>query len=150
VRPTGGIFAAFTYGLIRLGGAVDGVIERFYHDLLAEYWPPERRHVDSGYRSLPFPFPEIEPPAFQLEERWDLPRLLGYLATWSAVKEYRRRTGSDPLPEVAGALARAWGWAAWREVRWPLALRAGWVNGGRGGRDRGGDDGTAPQGCFSW
>jgi len=128
VRPTGGTFAAFTYGLIRLGGEVDRVIEGFYHDILADYWPPERRHVDSGYQSLPFPYSEIVPPAFQLEEAWDLPRLLGYFATWSAVKEFRRRTGNDPLPEVAGELARAWGGQAEREVRWPLALRVGRVN----------------------
>jgi len=127
-RPTGGIFAAFTYGLIRLGGAVDGVIDRFYHDILAGYWPPERRHVDSGYQTLPFPFPEIRAPLFELDESWDLQRLAGYLATWSAVKECRRRTGHDPLPEVERELERAWGLPAVREVRWPLALRVGRVN----------------------
>jgi len=128
VRPTGGVFAAFTYGLIRLGGAVDGVIENFYHHLLADYWPPERRHVDSGYRSLPFPFPELAAPSFQLEENWGLPRLLGYLKTWSAVKEYRRRMGTDPLPEVERELGHAWGHQSLREVNWPLALRVGRVN----------------------
>jgi len=127
-RPTGGVFAAFTYGLIRVGGEPDEVIGRFYHDVLADYWPPERRHVDTGYRSLPFPFPEIEAPAFELVDSWDLQRLTGYLATWSAVKEYRRRTGTDPLPEVELELARAWGEPAPRQVRWPLALRVGRVN----------------------
>lgn len=128
VRPTGGVFAAFTYGLIQLGGAVDGVIGNFYHQVLADYWPPERRHVDSGYQSLPFPFPEIAAPCFELVETWDVERLVGYLTTWSAVKEYRRRTGSDPVPVVAEELSRAWGGVASREVRWPLALRVGRVN----------------------
>ncbi|WP_305046585.1 class I SAM-dependent methyltransferase [Geoalkalibacter sp.] len=128
VRAKGGIFAAFTYGLIELGGAVDEVIGTFYHETLAEYWPPERRHVDSGYQSLPFPFPEINAPAFELVESWDLSRLTGYLSTWSAVKEYRRRTGIDPLPAVAEELSRAWGVPAIRRVCWPLALRVGKVN----------------------
>lgn len=127
-RPAGGVFAAFTYGLIRPGGELDRVVEKFYYDVLAEFWPPERRHVDSGYRSLPFPFTEIESPHFELVESWDLQRLTGYLATWSAVKEYRRRTGTDPLPEVARELARAWDEPASRQVRWPLALRVGKVN----------------------
>ncbi|WP_429886367.1 class I SAM-dependent methyltransferase [Geoalkalibacter halelectricus] len=130
VRPTGGIFAAFTYGLIRMGGAVDAVIEGFYHEVLADYWPPERRHVDSGYQSLPFPFPEIAAPAFELVETWDLPRLVGYLTTWSAVKEYRQRTGSDPIPEVEAQLRQTWGAQPAREVCWPLALRVGRVNQG--------------------
>jgi len=128
VRPSGGLFAAFTYGLIRLGGEIDQAIDKFYYDRLAGYWPPERRHVDSGYQSLPFPYPEIESPAFQLEEEWDLPRLLGYLTTWSAVKEFRRRTGNNPLSEVADELAQAWGGQALRAIRWPLALRVGRVN----------------------
>src|SRR2546430_12347453 len=30
---------------------VDLVIDRFYSQVLGPYWPPERRHVDDGYRS---------------------------------------------------------------------------------------------------
>jgi SAM-dependent methyltransferase len=126
-RP-GGIFAAFTYGLISLGEEVDHVIEKFYHHTLATYWPPERSHVDSGYQTIPFPFPEISAPDFQLVETWTLQRLIGYLATWSAVKEYRRRTGNDPLPEVERELRQQWGEPDFREVRWALALRVGRVN----------------------
>jgi len=40
---------------------------------------------------------------------WDLNHLLGYLATWSAVKEFRTRTANDPLKAVAEKLREVWG-----------------------------------------
>lgn len=32
------------------------------HRVIGPYWPPERRHVETGYRLLPFPFTEQTPP----------------------------------------------------------------------------------------
>jgi len=57
----------------------------FYRHVLASYWPPERRHVDEGYRSLPFPFEELEAPALEIRLDWRLAELVGYVGTWSAV-----------------------------------------------------------------
>ncbi len=130
VARAGAVFAAVTYGLTRVDDAVDRVVDRLYHETLEGYWPPERRHVDSGYRTLPFPFPELEAPPLAIEERWPLERFLGYLATWSGVTEYRRRTGVDPLQAVEADLRRAWGTPeAPLRISWPLAVRAGTVGG---------------------
>jgi len=125
VRP-GGVLAAITYGEVRVAGEADAVVSRFYHETIGPYWPPERRHVDEGYRSIPFLFPEIAAPPFAMEGEWTLKHLLGYLGTWSAVKEYERTTGADPLAAVASELAAAWG-DPQRPLRvsWPLALRVG-------------------------
>ena len=124
-RP-GAVLAAFTYGLLRAGEEIDEVIAPFYRERLAPYWPAERRHVDDGYRALPFPFAEITPPDFALEARWDLDHFLGYLGTWSAVKEYRKTEGRDPLDPLAGELSAVWGKAEEkRAIRWPIALRVG-------------------------
>jgi hypothetical protein len=49
------------------------------------------------------------------------------MGTWSALRTCRERTGSDPLAELTPALTEAWGGAVARELRWPLALRAGRV-----------------------
>lgn len=126
VAREGAVFAAFTYGLLAIGDDLDRIIGRFYRDVIGPCWPPERAHVDSGYRTLPFPFAEIEAPAFAMEAEWDLQHLMGYFETWSAVKEYRRIKGSDPLELVAGELAGAWGNGEQiRRVSWPLVLRAG-------------------------
>ena len=34
---------------------LDPVIRHFYWDVVGPYWPPERRHVEEGYRILPVP-----------------------------------------------------------------------------------------------
>ena len=125
-RP-GALFAAFTYGLVAVNAEVDAVIRRLYHDLLGSYWPPERRHVDEGYRSLPFPFREITPPEFAMGAAWQFDHLMGYLGTWSAVKEYRARTGADPLEEIRPELLGVFGAEGTREVSWPLIIRVGQI-----------------------
>ena len=56
---------------------------------------------------------------------WDLNHLLGYLATWSAVKEFRARTSSDPLKVVEEELREVWGQEDVKTIYWPLVIRAG-------------------------
>jgi SAM-dependent methyltransferase len=129
-RP-GAVFAAFTYGLTRIDPAVDAIVLRFFRDVLGPHWPPETRHVTSGYRTLPFPWPEIATPALAHEESWTLERFLGYLRTWSGAVAFRRATGGDPVALVEADLRAAWGPAGEaREVAWNLAARAGRVGAG--------------------
>jgi SAM-dependent methyltransferase len=128
-RP-GGILAAISYGEVRVDGEADRVVSRFYHDLIGPYWPPERRYVDEQYATIPFPFAEIASPPFAMEMRWDLAHLTGYLRTWSAVQEYERRQGQDPLALVAEELAAAWGDPGRKRlIGWPLSLRVGRIAG---------------------
>lgn len=136
VARDGAVVAAFTYGLLTVDERVDGIIAALYHETLRGHWPAERAHVDAGYRTLPFPFPEIAAPRFAISEEWSLEQLMGYLATWSGVNAYRVSTGGDPLVEVGVALRDEWGPAERRRVSWPLALRAGRIgptaHGGQG------------------
>jgi len=126
VRP-GGIVALISYGVVTVGADLDAVIQPFYRSVLASYWPPERRHVDDGYRSLSFPFEEIEAPALEIRLDWRLPDLVGYVGTWSAVWAIGQAEGPGPFATFRRALAGVWGSAAVRTVRWPLALRVGRV-----------------------
>jgi len=119
------VFAAFSYGLVTIDPAMDNVITYLYHDILGRYWPPERRHVDEGYRTLPFPFREITTPEFAMTADWELNHLLGYLATWSAVKQFRAQTDADPLHVVKEELRTAWGPEKVKTIAWPLVIRAG-------------------------
>lgn len=128
VAAPGGVLAAVTYGELRLGGEIDPLIDRFYFDVVGPYWPPERRYVDERYSTIPFPFPEIEAPEFRMEAHWSLEHLVGYLGTWSAVKEYVKEQGTDPLEALQEELRPLWGDpAALRKVTWPLTVRAGRV-----------------------
>lgn len=127
-RP-GAVLALITYGVLHVDDQeVDQLVQHFYTSVVGPYWPPERRHVEDGYRSLPFPFPEIEAPALGIEVHWRLEDLLGYVQTWSAVKEAAEVLGEQPLADLRTSLARAWGDpAARRAVSWPLSLRVGRV-----------------------
>jgi SAM-dependent methyltransferase len=122
-----GVLAVWTYGHPRLDHpAADAVFQEFYSGTVGPYWPPERALVDAGYRTIDFPFPEVDPPDFEMETHWSLAALLGYVATWSATTRFRRSRGFDPVPALGEELARAWGDPAEsRRIRWPLAIRAG-------------------------
>jgi SAM-dependent methyltransferase len=125
VLKPGGLFAAWGYGHLRITPEVDVVVRRYYTDIVGPYWPPERRHLESGYRSLPFPLTELTAPEFEMTARWTLENLVGYLDSWSATRRYLQARGAHPLLSLRPALAEAWGSDAERQVAWPLFLRLG-------------------------
>jgi SAM-dependent methyltransferase len=109
---------------------VDAELDRrflaFYSQVVGPYWPPERRHIESGYRTLPFPFEEIAAPEFALELSWNLEQVAGYVSSWSATARYRKALGTDPVPMLRDSLAPAWPAAgASVPMRMPLVLRVG-------------------------
>ena len=125
VLKPGGLFAAWGYGLMRISPAVDAVVAHYYTDVVGPYWPPDRRHIESGYRSLPFPLKELTAPEFEMTARWTLEDLHGYLDTWSATRRYLAARGEHPLVSLRPVLTEAWGGAPERTVTWPLFLRLG-------------------------
>ena len=123
-----GILAVWTYGVFHAEGdgadAVQTLLDRFYHQTVGPYWPPERRHVENSYAELEFPFSELTPPEFSMMTAWTLDDLAGYLRSWSATSRYTEAQGSDPVTPLCAELATLWG-AARRPVVWPLSLKAG-------------------------
>ena len=124
VLAPGGVVAAWSYEKFRVSPDVDAAVDRFYNGAVGEYWPAERRYVQEGYRTLPFPWREAPVPSFAIECDWNLDQLMGYLATWSAVQRCRDQTGADPLPALRDELAGLWGDRI-RRVTWPVHLRLG-------------------------
>ncbi|HEY7612832.1 MAG TPA: class I SAM-dependent methyltransferase [Gemmatimonadales bacterium] len=126
LRP-GGLFVAWTYGVHRVdGGAIDAVVEHFYDGVVGPYWAPERRLVETGYRTLDFPFEEVEIASPPVIEDWTLGQLLGYVSTWSAVAKCREVTGVDPILALEAELEPLWGDPGRRRrIEWPIAVRAG-------------------------
>ena len=130
VLKPGGLLAAWTYSFLsvspQLGADLDTAVRDFYHNVIGTYWPPERRWVDEQYRSIPFPFAAVTAPEFAIEVEWDLPSVLGYMSSWSAVQRYKDDVLRDPLPTLAASLAPLWGEPQTvRRLRWPLNLRLG-------------------------
>lgn len=127
VLKPGGLIAAWTYGILHVEGQeVEERVSRYYHRVVGPYWPAERRHVESAYTELPFPFATVASPAFAIRLSWTLDELLGYCRSWSATARCQAATGSDPVVALGAELAAVWGEREQhREVIWPIALRAG-------------------------
>jgi SAM-dependent methyltransferase len=123
IRPDG-VLALITYGVLRVDEEIESIVQHFYHDVIGPYWPPERRHVDAGYRDLPFPFTEIAYPPLAIEATWPLAEFVGYVDTWSAVRAAEKAVGRAPIETFVRDLSSAWGDPVRRRtIRWPLSLR---------------------------
>lgn len=126
-RPNA-VIALISYGVLHVEGAVNAAIQQFYYQTIHSYWPAERQHVEDGYSQLDFPFAALELPALTMQADWDLDQLMGYLNTWSAVKEAQLALGANPVDALRAQLTKEWGAAnTKRRVEWPLSLRVGRV-----------------------
>ena len=129
VASAGAVIAVWTYAAGRMEGDIGEALRRFTFETLAPYWPPQRRHVDAEYRTIPFPFERIAGPALRLEDDWPLARLVGFIRTWSAVASYRGTRANDPVAALEHELAPLWGDAETRRrIVWPMALMIGRVS----------------------
>ncbi len=120
------VAVAVHWFLPEIAPAVDAVLHRLTTEILAPYWPEGFHHLESHYRSLPFPFVELEPPRFEMTARWSLDELAGFLGTWSAGGAYLDAGGEAGFRRIWEDLCKAWEEGASRRViRWPLYLRVG-------------------------
>lgn len=123
VLKPGGVLAVWNYAPASVSEPVDLVLAEL-GSRVAPFWPPERKFVDSGYRTLPFPYADLAAPSFHCRMSWTARQFLDYAATWTAVQRARSELGLDVLAEFAPRLERAWGPEP-RDVLWPIALRVG-------------------------
>jgi SAM-dependent methyltransferase len=129
VGASHGVLAVWTYHLPIIEPAVDSLVFHYYTEVVAEYWPERWRYVDERYQTLPFPFPELTPPAFEIKEEWNLDQLAGFLSSWSASKKYQAARGQHPIAAIWPDLVQAWGAPDQaRKIRWPLFLRIGRIH----------------------
>jgi len=120
------ILALISYGVPELEPILDELFSSFYWNELQAFWPPERKLVDQGYQALDFPFTEINSPKMAIACQWDLPAFLGYLSTWSAVKNLHAQGHSAMLRRFAENIEKQWGESSkQRLIQWPLSMRLG-------------------------
>ena len=120
VLKPGGILAVLTYNLLSVSPAIDTLIEHLYFGVLGKYWDAERKLVENAYADIRFPFEEMSFPDSLMRCDWSCEQVLGYLGTWSAVKQYRKATGEDAVSLIANDLRSAWGGEERKTVAWPL------------------------------
>ena len=124
-----GIMAVWCYKLLSISEEIDPIIEEYYRDIVGNYWPVERQLIEEEYRSIHFPFEEIDPPQFKMEAMWSLDRVFGYLETWSATQRFIADRRSNPIDLIRPRLTEAWGGSnASKLVSSSMAMRIGKAN----------------------
>ena len=124
-RAAGGV--ELSAAAIRGRGARPPFLRVLFASVVGPYWPPERRHVEDGYRTLPFPFEEIDDAGIRLRARLE-PRagrgLREQLVRHGALSH--RRWARIPCRCCANRSSRlAWHAGASVPIRMPIGLRVG-------------------------
>jgi SAM-dependent methyltransferase len=121
-----GLFAAWCYSNARVNADVDEIFDHFYTVTLGQYWPPERKHVEDGYRTIALPIDEYAVPAFEIVEDWTLSDFLGYIRTWSGLIKYVEARGEEQVHSFERGVGEVWGNPrVAKRVRFPLHFRVG-------------------------
>ena len=120
------ILAVISYQLPRISTEIDDLIDQFHQNIVGNFWPPQRAHVDSAYRDIPFPLKELPAPEVKMEVDWTLTQFLGYLQSWSAVVYFEKEKRQNPLDLIHSELHKLWGeQESLGDLSWPLTLRIG-------------------------
>lgn len=125
VGKPGSVVAIWGYGLLAVSDSIDKLLGDFYANVVGPYWDPERKHVDSHYSTIDFPFTQIITPVFTMSFNWTLTELEGYLTTWSAVQKFMQVQGVNPVGELIDKIKPHW--KEKMNVRFPLFLKLGIV-----------------------
>lgn len=113
------------YGKLEISEQIDNVIADFYNNIIGKYWDEERKYIDENYKTIPFPFDEIQTPNFINTQPWTLEHLIGYLNTWSAVKHFIKHNNYNPIDKLQKDIEQLWGNEQTKQIRFPLLLRIG-------------------------
>jgi ubiquinone/menaquinone biosynthesis C-methylase UbiE len=125
VLKPGGIIAVTGYDWTHITKEIDFVFERHLLAKIKPYWPAQNTLIMQGYRTVPFPYEEIEAPPFAIEVRWTLQQFLAYAETWTATRRYIAENGRAAIDDTAQALSKVWGDEPVRLATMALRLRCG-------------------------
>ncbi|AGP31953.1 class I SAM-dependent methyltransferase [Corynebacterium terpenotabidum] len=127
IAVPGALIALVSYGVLRIFDAdLQECFGRFYYDEIGPFWEPERRHVDEGYRTIEFPFEELDAPELSIDRDLDADGFLGYISTWSAVRKAEEEGRADLFQNFCSDIVRIWGDNGRpRQVSWPVTVRVG-------------------------
>jgi SAM-dependent methyltransferase len=124
VGKPGAVVAVWGYGLFNSLPEIDSLIQNFYINTIGPYWDKERKLVDEEYKTITFPFSEIDTPNFSLAFEWTITELQGYLNTWSSVQKYLKENEINPVEKLIEQIRPVWG-SEKIEIKFPLFLRLG-------------------------
>ena len=123
VLKPGGILAVWCYELFNINADLDLIIHNLYQKKLKDYWPTERKLVENGYNDITLPYPLIPVPEFSMEQTWSFPQVIGYINTWTAVKNFIEQEEYNPVDQLLKKITFAWcDTGHMKKIKWPLNL----------------------------
>jgi len=124
-----GIIALVSYGVPYIESATSSVFQQGYWQLIHQYWPEERKHVEEGYLNLDFPFEEIDFPELFIHREMNYDTFIGYMKTWSAYKTAQQSGDLNSFKTFFGQLEQAWeDRQTIKTITWPISVRVAQVN----------------------
>ncbi len=124
-----GVIAIWGYGLLTIDNSCDEIIEHFYRETIGPYWNEQRRHIDSKYETIDFPFDEIKlSKPYQIETQMNLSQLEGYFNSWSSVQNYKKKNKENPVDDLIKELRKYWGnQSSAKTITFPIFTKIGMV-----------------------
>ena len=120
-----GLLAVWGYALLTVDPVIDDLFLDFYKNTTGPYWDKARHLVENEYRDIPFPFKQIACPQLTIKATWTLDQFAGYLNSWSAIQNYIRMHGNNPVGAFTEKLRSVWKAETVREVTFPIFMKLG-------------------------
>jgi ubiquinone/menaquinone biosynthesis C-methylase UbiE len=128
VGKAGGLLAVWGYDMPRFSAEIDPIADHFYETVAGPFWDPERRLVETHYRTIPFPFDEIPVSGrFFINDTWTLDQYEGYVNTWSSVQKYIAANGNNPVDALIDEIRTRGLWQQPMPARFPVFVRLGLI-----------------------
>lgn len=125
VLKQNGVIAVWTYTLPSISSEIDSLIRHFHDNIVGEFWQAENKLVENEYTTIPFPFVEIETPAFTIDKLLLREDLIGLLRSWSATQKYIDKHDQNPIDQIDSELLSLWPDDQQRPAKWKLILKVG-------------------------
>src|SRR5438045_9301439 len=91
------MLAISSYKMLEITPEIDVIIWKFYRETTGPFWPPERDLVETDYKDIQLPFPELPQRPFEMRTQRNLNHLLVYLRTWAATRTFIATRGLKPI-----------------------------------------------------
>jgi SAM-dependent methyltransferase len=125
VLKPNGVLAVWLYDVLSVNADVDKYFTHFYKVTTDPYWDPERAYIDEHYKSIPFPFSDVEEAEFSIDVAWDIKQFEGYLNTWSGVQKFIDANNYNPVDGLIEEIKPFWSENEIFTVKFPLYLKLG-------------------------
>jgi ubiquinone/menaquinone biosynthesis C-methylase UbiE len=121
-----GVLAAWCYGVPFVSDEIQPAIHFLHDEVLGSFWEEANHLVEQEYKTLYFPFQEIEAPAFYSERTFNRADFIRYFHTWSATQKYIQQHGVNLVDAWEPTIHPLWPDADEEKIiRWKLILKVG-------------------------